>query len=148
MAPDGPQRRMPRRRASGPPQILGIMLWNICYTDILHQSRKKSPRVNGGLHTTLTNLTGLPGYLSFTPVFILLPYHQGNPAAAAPRYFERFMASFMITSWAPPSMSVTGDTSVSLAFSRISGRDRAPQLQKVDRILLRVSATLSRRLPA
>ena len=74
-----------------------------------------------------------------------LSFQQGNNFHF---HFVRLTASFIITSCAPPSRSVTGDTSVSFAFSLISHKFNAPQLQNVDLILLSVSVTLSRKLPA
>ena len=74
------------------------------------------------------------------------PHH--NDRGNHPHHFVLLTASFIITSCAPPSISVTGDTRVNLAFSLISGRVNAPQLQNVDFILLSVSVTLSRKLPA
>ena len=63
-------------------------------------------------------------------------------------YLKEGVVSFWMTSWAPPSTMLVEETSVRTAFSCSSGIVRAPQLHMVWRTLLRVSATLSFRLPA
>ena len=75
---------------------------------------------------------------------------EGGGKAASEAYLrpEELVVSFSSTSWAPPSTMETEDTRVSLALSRSSGMDRAPQLHMVERILARVVAMPSARDPA